>query len=355
MTITVTGAIAKDGERLNTTRLEGRFRLWINQNNCAIHLLARSLPEIMIHEYQNEIFKDSIRSLSASMKCPGESWTLECLCLVFGFSDDDQAILRAWMADRLQVLHSLALNLPREHRECPLPLFQGYDQGLGKTQFVRALIKPFGDLAQEISVGDVLNDFSSYKWEEMLISFLDDACPTTKKQTEKFKKWFSSQTTNNRGMRKEYGLRRDKICAAIATSNPDKSELFPDPTGNRRVHQITPKHSMLNTIPLVDFLSIWRNIDPDFTLSHEEYRRMAILNESETAYDTWLIEEAPALMQSGNVRCRTPTVLYNSYIRYSESMREPAPLSSKAFSIRFAETYQRGRRSDCRYFNNLLA
>jgi len=155
-----------------------------------------------------------------------------------------------------------------------MPVFVSAKQGVGKTRAVKRLLEPLAELSKSVLFSDIADPRSIHVFRHPVL-VLDDMERLKPSEIPVVKNRVTGEEVVARGMmtNREVGVRQR--ATFIGTANESVMALVPDHTGHRRFYELTFRNAnpatggdptIWDTINDVDFLAIWRLVDP-FALS----------------------------------------------------------------------------------------
>lgn len=150
-----------------------------------------------------------------------------------------------------------------------MPVVVSRQQGVGKTTFVKRLVKPMAELAKSVLFSDIADPRSIHVFRHTVL-VIDDMEKLSPHNIPIVKNRITGEDVTGRGMRSNRELSTQQRATFIGTSNMSVAALVPDESGNRRFYEMTFRANLAaggnteiwNHINATDFQALWRSIDP---------------------------------------------------------------------------------------------
>ncbi len=153
------------------------------------------------------------------------------------------------------------------HHMCPVLVGK---QGCGKTQALEHLIRPLKFLSTEGNLGTFVRESEKFVFGTYYIVKLDEFAKGAKSDLESMKNIITSSDINYRTFYVQKMATLHNISTFIGASNRSVSEIFSDPTGNRRFYEIPCLDKIdwgviggISEDDGIDYYNLWMSIDEE--------------------------------------------------------------------------------------------
>lgn len=244
-----------------------------------------------------------INSFAGSVSAVEEAKGREALAHVCRLRLEDDPDYAA--AVILTIIHQIKrklLGLPvNDHLTLTIYSSEG---GTGKSEFIRALLRPLGKLSANTSLGELLDDRNVALWSQYALN-LDDLDESAARQRGQFRRRITQAEWTARVL--GTGETRSVINNAtiLGTTHHRIFEIMPDRFSMRRFAELhgretRPDDEAISAVDLADWPAIWRSVDPEGPCPIDKLGFRAILRDRQAAarvrgpVEQWLDDLAPA-------------------------------------------------------------
>lgn len=177
-----------------------------------------------------------------------------------------------------------------------MPVLLG-PQGIGKTEFVKALISPLAELAREATFQMLADERNIMLWRSYVL-FIDEMAYADRSDVDVVKHVVSAEKLDRRPMRTNDIVTIWQLATFIGASNKTMAELLRDETGMRRfigiMYRVDADWVYLNGL---DWHAAWRSVSIDEADPMAEFRDQLAAIQSETRHvspvEAWLTQLSP--------------------------------------------------------------
>lgn len=142
-----------------------------------------------------------------------------------------------------------------------MPIFYG-KQGTGKSEFIRALIRPLAELSMNSALHVITDERMHMSLSKHYIAFLDELQGIARTDIDTLKNLISNDYVSVRKFFTQDTIRMKQNCSFIGATNKPINEQIIDSTGMRRFYQYTCKDIIdWNKVNKLDYKELWLSVD----------------------------------------------------------------------------------------------